>query len=55
MHYQSAAHFSRGLGMVNSPEDHPVKKVMISAVIVVVIVGLMIGLMILGEMVGNWL
>jgi hypothetical protein len=41
--------------MENSPEDHPIKKVMISALIVVVIVGLMVGLMVVGELVSDWL
>jgi len=41
--------------MENCPEDHPIKKVMISALIVVVIVGLMIGLMAFGELLSNWL
>jgi len=41
--------------MDDQPEVGPVKKVMVSAVIVVVIVGLMIGVMVLGELVSNWL
>lgn len=41
--------------MDNDPEVHPIKKVLISALIVVVIVALMIGVMALGELVSNWL
>lgn len=41
--------------MENQQDVHPIKKVLISALIVVVIVGLMIGLMVLGELVANWL
>ena len=41
--------------MENQPEIPPIKKVLVSALIVVVIVGLMIGLMALGELVVKWL
>ena len=33
----------------------PIKKVLISAVIVAVMVGLMVGLMVVGEMASRWL
>lgn len=36
-------------------EDHPIKKVLVSAAIVAVIVGLMIGLMAFGQLVTDWL
>lgn len=32
----------------------PIKKILISALIVVVIIGLMVGLMVLGELALNW-
>lgn len=41
--------------MDDGQEVGPVKKVLVSALIVVVIVGLMIGLMFLGELVTDWL
>jgi hypothetical protein len=35
-------------------EDHPIKTVLIGALIVVAIVGVMVGLMVLGELAVNW-
>ena len=56
MHYQSVFWGNRdNVVDDNSQETGPIKKVLVSALIVVVIVGLMVGLMALGELIGNWL